>query len=229
VTRPAGAAAWPMFRALVGIGVLCGLLIVSVYEVTAPMIAANKARALQSAIFDVLPAARATRAYAWQGDGLVELDAAAAEAASADDVVYAGLDEGGQLVGFAISGAGMGYQDIIRVLYGYAPDRDAIVGIRVLETRETPGLGDKIEKDPAFLANFAALDVRLTTEGTGLANPIVPTKHGDKTSPWQVDAITGATISSFAIANILNDSAGLWIPRLAPAARNVVANTEGAL
>ena len=29
---------WPMYRALVGVGLVCGFLIVSVYEVTRPVI-----------------------------------------------------------------------------------------------------------------------------------------------------------------------------------------------
>ncbi len=109
----------------------------------------------------------------------------------------------------------MGYADIIRVLYGYDPRRQSIVGLRVLESRETPGLGDKIETDQSFIANFAAPDVSLNADGTGLANPIEATKHGEKTHLWQVDAITGATISSFAIAEILRNSATTWVPRLA--------------
>jgi electron transport complex protein RnfG len=47
-----------------------------------------------------------------------------------------------------------------------------------------------------------------------LANSIVPVKRGDKTHPWEVDGITGATISSVAIAEILNRSAQYWVPRI---------------
>ena len=36
-----------MYRALVGVGLLCGLLIVSVYEITRPVIARNRAEALE--------------------------------------------------------------------------------------------------------------------------------------------------------------------------------------
>ena len=50
----------------------------------------------------------------------------------------------------------MGYQDVIRVLYGYSFDTEAIIGIRVLESKETPGLGDKIETDPDFLGQLEA-------------------------------------------------------------------------
>ena len=29
-----------------------------------------------------------------------------------------------------------------------------VIGMKVLESKETPGLGDKIEKDSAFVAEF---------------------------------------------------------------------------
>ena len=36
----------------------------------------------------------------------------------------------------------MGYQDVIHVLWGYSITEEAIVGLKVLESRETPGLGE---------------------------------------------------------------------------------------
>ena len=46
--------AWPMYRALVGIGMLCGLLIAIVFAATEPVIAQNRAEALEAAVFSVL-------------------------------------------------------------------------------------------------------------------------------------------------------------------------------
>jgi electron transport complex protein RnfG len=129
-------------------------------------------------------------------------------------VVHAGYDDAGELVGLALEGRGMGYQDVIHLLYGYDFRHDAVIGIRVLESRETPGLGDRIETDPGFLANFERLDVSLDPAGSGLAHPIEAVKHGEKQHPWQVDGITGATISSVAIADILRESSAFWLPRL---------------
>ena len=40
---------WHMYRAMVGIGLLCGVLIVAVFELTRPVIERNKAEALQRA------------------------------------------------------------------------------------------------------------------------------------------------------------------------------------
>ena len=203
---------WHMYRAMVGVGLGCALLIVSVYQLTGPVIARNRAEALQAAIFRVLPEARSSRSFrVAPGEGF---EAVAGEAPAGSRVVHAGYDEGGRLVGLAVEAEGMGYQDVIRVLYGYAFDRDAVIGFQVLESRETPGLGDRIETDPAFLANFEHLDVSLDGVGAAPLHPVESVKHGQKQQPWQVDGITGATISSVAIATILRNSTAWWIPRI---------------
>jgi electron transport complex protein RnfG len=75
----------------------------------------------------------------------------------------------------------------------------------ILESRETPGLGDKIYKDAAFVANFDSLSI----------DPeIVTVKKGRKSAPNEVDAITGATISSKAVARIIQQGNLRWAPRL---------------
>lgn len=212
-TTQSSPSVWPMYRAMVGVGILCGLLIVSVYQVTLPIIEQNKAEALQQAIFEVLPGAASSATFERTDAGFVPL-ADPGAASNPDRLVYAGYDDERRLVGVAVEARGMGYQDVIVLIYGYSFAEDAIIGIQVLESKETPGLGDKIETDPDFLANFERLDVSLDAEGTTLAHPIVAVKKGEKTQPWEVDGITGATISSVAIADILNASAQVWVPHI---------------
>jgi electron transport complex protein RnfG len=204
-----GGGAAGMYKALVGIGVASGLLIVSVFQTTRPIIEANKAEALEQAIFQVLPAARKSRTFQASEGGFVPL-----AGPPTGPLVYGGYAEDGRLVGLAIPAAGMGYADTIRVLYGYSLEAHAIVGFVVLESKETPGLGDKIGSDATFLANFQALDVALTPDGAAPANPIVAVKHGTKTHPWQIDGITGATISSKAVAAMLRESTATWAPKV---------------
>ncbi len=211
-----------MYRALVGIGVVCGLLIVAVYEGTKPMIDANKAEALERAIFRVLPKAKSSRTFVPSGDGFEST-----EGPAQGERVYAGYDESGALIGLALEAAGMGYADTIHVLYGYDFEAQAIAGLVVLQSKETPGLGDKIEKDPAFLKNFEALDVRLDAQQKGLANEIVAVKSGAKTKDYEVDGITGATISSKAIAALLQVSASRWVPKLRVRRLDFEAQAEG--
>jgi electron transport complex protein RnfG len=200
-----------MYRALVGVGLLCGLLIVSVFQLTRPVIERNRAEALQRAIFQVLPGARSSATFRLVGEERFEMLEGESDGAP---LAYAGYDEDRRLVGLALEAHGMGYQDVIRVLYGYSFAEQAVIGIRVLESRETPGLGDKIETDPAFLANFERLDVSLSDDQTRILHPIEAVKHGAREHPWQVDGITGATISSVAIADILSQSTSWWIPRI---------------
>lgn len=203
--------AWPMIRAVVGVAVLCSLAIVLVYEWTRPVIRRNRIEMLEQAIVTVLPGATSSATFQLNDDGSFT---AVRSDHEGDDLVYAGYNDGHELVGLAIVAQGMGYQDVIRLLYGYSFETEAILGISVLESRETPGLGDRIESDPDFLANFGELDVRLNPAGTALAHPIEFVKPGGKSAKWQLDGISGATITSQATAAMLRDSAEHWIHRV---------------
>lgn len=198
-----------MLQAMVGIGILCALLIVVTYEGTLPRVERLKAEALERAIFRVLPGTATTQAFQLRADGALQ---PLGDTEATGEVIYAGYDDAGELVGLAIPAGGQGYADIIRILYGYDPEQEAVVGFYVLESKETPGLGDKIEKDPKFLANFEALDVTLTEDGSAPRNAVVTVKSGEKNNPWEVDGITGATISSRAIGDILASSTAQWAP-----------------
>jgi electron transport complex protein RnfG len=83
-------------------------------------------------------------------------------------------------------------------------------------SKETPGIGDKIVTDPAFLANFVALDVKLNAELSALAHEVRTVKHGTKANPWEIDAIAGATVTSRAVGKAINDSAQQLLPKLVP-------------
>ncbi|TQV86144.1 FMN-binding protein [Exilibacterium tricleocarpae] len=204
--------AWIVYRALVGVGLVCALMIVSVFLLTLSAIEKNRSEALAQAIFTVLPGANTKLAFALTGGEHFVVADANTDASDAEAVIHAGYGAHGQLIGVAIEAQGMGYQDTIRILYGYIPDRQVIAGMQVLESKETPGLGSKIETDKSFLKNFSQLDVSLTAEGSAIKNAIVAVKPGQKTEPWEIDGITGATISSKAVAGILRASTRRWIP-----------------
>ena len=207
--------AWEMYRAIVGIGAFCALVIVGVFQGTAARIADNQERFLAGAIAEVLPVTASTVAV-----DLLEGRLSATDEPPALPVFLA-FDADGELAGAVLTGQGMGYQDNIRVLFAYSFDKQAITGFKVLDSKETPGLGDRVEIEPHFIANFEALDAQLNAAGNALANPIVTVKQGEKTDPWQIDGITGATITSEAIGNILNDSADTWLPVLERDAANI--------
>lgn len=210
-----------MLRTLIGVAAVAGTLIVVVYQLTLPIIKVKKAEALRRAVFNVLPGARKVVTFRLEEDGsLTPLTGEDERAVK----YYAGYTEDHQLIGVAIEAQGQGYQDVIKVLYGYTPAEQKIIGMKVLESKETPGLGDKIGKDPAFLTNFAKLDARVTEDGTKLEHAFEVVKPGAKKNPWQIDGITGATISSKAVGKLLNDSAPRRLP---PVLQNVSRLKEG--
>jgi electron transport complex protein RnfG len=208
--QAAAPSALAMLRTLGGIAMLSGLLVVLVYQYTLPIIAENQRIATERAVFRVIPGAVSKRDFIVTPDGLVP----AAEATVEGNTIYAAYDAQGRLRGVAFPGAAQGYQDIIKLLFGYDPACECIIGSKVLKSTETPGLGDKIDFDPEFLKNFGALDARVNATGNALANPIVTVKHGTKANPWEIDAISGATISSAALGRALNGSAQRILPMI---------------
>lgn len=190
-------------------GLLSGLAIVGVFRLTLPRIRANNAEALRRAVFKVLPGADKMQALVWRDGGLAVPEAGTrGDGVDGVPTVYGGYRTDGGFVGYAIPGAGAGFQDTIRLIYGYEPARRRVVGMEVLESRETPGLGDRIYKDPDFVAEFRDLAVE----------PRIEAVKGHGEEPYEVDAITGATISSKAVVSILNATNEEWLDRLPPEA-----------
>lgn len=102
----------------------------------------------------------------------------------------------GKMEGWAFIAEGPGYQDIIKVLAVTNEDLSKIIGLEVLENSETPGLGAKINAEDfkeqfRQTASFLKLDKELSSKG-------------DKETV--VQAITGATISSQAVVDIINNT-----------------------
>jgi Na+-translocating ferredoxin:NAD+ oxidoreductase subunit G len=175
-------------------GALAGLLIVGVHQWTQPRILAHQARAIALAVDEVLQGPERTETlFLWDG-ALTAAPPAGVDTVPLDRV-WAGYDASGQRVGFAMIGAEAGFQDIIKVMFGYDADAGRVLGMRILESKETPGLGDKIFKDEVFVSQFRTAQL-----------PMVPTKPGTGTGdPRQVDTITGATISARTVIEIINN------------------------
>jgi len=186
---------------LVIAGLISGIAIIGIYESTLPTITANKARELREAVFKVLPGVSQMQQLVYRDGELVATE----ERRKDEQAVYGGYDQQGDFVGYAIPAAGPGFQDTIGLLYGYTPQRKLVLGMEVLESRETPGLGDKIYKDAEFVGSFSALSIE---------PEIVAVKKGTKARPNEIDAITGATISSKAVVRIINETHSEWSERL---------------
>ncbi|MDH3363870.1 MAG: FMN-binding protein [Gammaproteobacteria bacterium] len=182
-------------------GLISGIAIIGIYESTLPTITANKARELREAVFKVLPGVSEMQQLVYRDGQLIPTE----ERRKDEQAVYGGYDREGGFVGYAIPAAGPGFQDTIGLLYGYTPQRKQVLGMEVLESRETPGLGDKIYKDAEFVGSFSQLSIDPN---------IIAVKKGTKSRPNEIDAITGATISSKAVVRIINEAHVEWSVRL---------------
>lgn len=174
-------------------GALAGLLIVIVHQLTEPRIQAYKAMKLREAVSEVLGGpARWDMLYVVEG----ELNPTPPAGADERDLetVFLGYREDGTPVGYAMSGAEPGFQDVVELIFGYDPRTRKVLGMKILSSKETPGLGDKIEKDSDFVAEFV-----------GVEAPLEGVKAGRATGASnEIDMITGATISSRTVIGIIN-------------------------
>ncbi len=154
---------------------------------TSPIIAAYQSNELKNAIGVVLP-------------GIISYD----EKVINDTQFYLGKNKDGGLIGVAFLAEGNGFQSKIKILVGMNPEFTKIQRLKILQQAETPGLGTKIENDLTnksdkfwFLNQFKDLKV-----GTG----ITYVKNKKPSQEGEIQAITGATISSKSVVNILNDT-----------------------
>lgn len=202
-----------MIRTLGIVATVCGILIVSTYEGTLDAVTANKKLALERAVFKVIPGATSVREFVAGSGGITP---AGPVIAAGGVKFYAAYDQAGALKGVAAEGAAKGYADTVRVMYAYDMARQAITGLGVVSMRETPGIGDKIITDAAFLKNFIALDATLAADMKSLAHAIRTVKHGSKQNAWEIDAIAGATVTSKAVGKGIDESAQKLLPLLVP-------------
>ena len=184
-------------------GLFSGVVLVGTFIYTNPMIIANKEAATQRAIFNVLPGCESFTTFILEEDKLQELSSDAEEGEGKANTlkVYAGYNNANELIGFAIPGSEPGFQDIIGAMFGYDGINKVVIGFEVLESKETPGLGDKIFKDQAFQTNFTKLSVE---------PEIIAVKNGEKSKANEIEAITGATISSKAVVRLINNTLLNW-------------------
>lgn len=155
--------------------------------ITRPRIEAYRLEQLKQAIAEVLPAHESYDEV--KADGMI---------------LYVGKKSNDpEPVGVAFEAIGNGFQGKISIMVGISLDFKKINAIKILEQLETPGLGTKIVEDPSNKEDrfwFPNQFKNLTTEPQiDVVKNIKPGK------PNEIQAITGATISSVAIATILDD------------------------
>ena len=198
-----------MIRIMGVVSLICGLLIVTTHLRTLDPIRRNQEIIMRESVEQLIPGIQKQIIYGVQASGELKiLDSVQASGPR----FFAGYDASGRLLGVVIEASDRGYADAIVAMYAYSLDKQMITGFKVLELKETPGLGDKISRDVDFLANFKNLDAKLDPAGTKPAHPITVVKHGTKKNSWEIDAISGATISSRAVGRMLQKSIQELVP-----------------
>lgn len=172
-----------MFLVLTAIGAVSGGILAGVFHVADPLIQSNREKELKESIFVVLPEAKDFKVLEKKVD-------------KEKVTIYKGIDAEGKPVGIAFIADGGGFQGNIRIMVGLNNDYLKLKGIRVLEQSETPGLGNRI-KEPQFEDQFKGLEIKPKVEYI---------KYRKPEKPNQIQAITGATISSDAVVKNINNA-----------------------
>ena len=191
-----------MIKVLGTVSLLCGVLIVGTHISTLGRIRHNREIIMRESVEQLLPGIRKQVIYGIQPSGdLTILPGVEGEGPR----LFAGYNDSGALLGIVIETSDRGYADVISAMYAYSPATQMITGFKVVDMRETPGLGDKISSDAGFLENFKNLEAKVL-------HAITVVKHGTKKNPWEIDAISGATVSSRAVGRMLQKSVLAVVP-----------------
>lgn len=197
-----GTPAWKLVATLALGGAVAGALVADVYQRTLPAIQDHADARIAGAVREVLAAPARLDTLYLVGDRLDRSPPAGVPIRTVTKV-FEGFDSAGKRLGVAVEGAAPGFGDMIHLLIGFDPGTGALTGYAVLDQKETPGLGNKIESDSEFTGQFP-----------GKVAPLTGTKSAT-TDPRTVQTITGATISSRAVIRIINETVARWQPLLA--------------
>ncbi|MBN1354098.1 MAG: FMN-binding protein, partial [Candidatus Omnitrophica bacterium] len=154
-----------------------GAALVFMYEYANPLILGNQNSEMEKAIFKIFP----------DGSGYEKTS-------MGNDTVFKVKDKNAKFLGYAFLAEGNGYQGTIKMMVGIEPDFNTMRGIEILESQETPGLGQEITTG-GFKSQFKNLKT---------IPQITYVKNAKPQNPNEIQAITGATVSSSAIVSILN-------------------------
>ncbi len=116
------------------------------------------------------------------------------------------MKDGDEVTGFAIEAPGAGgYGGDIKIMVGVDLRTEKVVGMEIIDHKETPGVGSQVEK-ASFRRQWHGLSIGQSVELGG-----------------QIDAISGATYSSRAVVNGTN----VVIDILAKGKQEILASIAG--
>ncbi len=176
---------WYIVLVLTVIAAISGWLLAYFANYTKPYIEKNKKADIEKAIREVLP----------------NVEYVEKKIDEPKFKIFIGKDKEQNIVGYALYAVGTGFQDLITVMIGVDKDFKTLYNLRVLEQKETPGLGAKITDEKEFLMFWKNKNIQ-----SGSIKLSKTPKSLNELSSDEVNAISGATISSRAVVNITNEA-----------------------
>lgn len=113
---------------------------------------------------------------------------------------YEGVDASGNTVGYAIPSSYKGYGGDIEIMVGISTAGE-VTGVEILTCDETPGLGANCTKE-----SFTDMYKQPIPEGGAFS----VVKDGTGGEGGRIDALTGATITSNAVTNAVNQAVTVY-------------------
>ncbi len=175
-----------MLLVLTATAIIIGAVLAFAFQKFYPKIEANRIAEEKRAIFAVLEGAESYEIIEREIDGKKGKETVR---------IFKGLTAGGNLVGYAFIAEGPGFQAKIKMMVGLNFQFKKLLGMKVLDQLETPGLGNKIVEDK-FTDQF---------QGLAFTPKIEYLKNKKPEKDNQIQAITGATISSKAVVTAINN------------------------
>ena len=106
------------------------------------------------------------------------------------------LDGDGNIIGWAFIAEGAGFQDKIKLVVVVDKQFKELRGFGVLSSNETPGFGDKIQTEDFYRNQFIGAPCEEFT---------LSKMGDDKDIDSEIVAVTGATVTSESVVEILNN------------------------
>ena len=178
---------------LAAMAAICTALVATTYQVTAERIAANEKAWLEQSL---TPALSGVFFDGSVTESMLVFDPPHELPGNDPAIIYRVYSEGEPVAALFVVSARDGYAGPIKILVGV--DMSGIVtGIRIVEHRETPGLGDRIEQTRS--------DWVYQFDGRSLGDP---TEAGWllKTDGGEFDQLTGASVTPRAVIKAIRET-----------------------
>lgn len=173
---------------LTSVCIVAALLLGVTYSLTSGRIQLQEQQAEEGAVLCVLPGA----------------EKVSAQITDKPTPYYEGYDVSGEVIGYAFTGSGKGYSSTIKIMIGVDKDMN-IQGIKILSQQETPGLGDKVDE---VKSTGTLWDLFRGKKMPPPDRPWFQAQFAGKTIDTvdQIEFITGATITSKAVLDIVKSA-----------------------